>query len=137
MGVTPIILAFAKYINHKHGKKPADLWKFKALFCTSVRKIQFKYGFILQKYFGEAPIVEIYITMGGVFALQYDDLPYVVPNYDSYFFEVDMGNHVKPLFEQKRGEWDKLIAFSCMFPRYDIGDVIEASGKNYSHIYSR
>jgi len=67
--------------------------------------------------------------MGGVFALQYDDLPYVVPNQDSYFFEVDMGNHVKPLFEQKRGEWDKLIAFSCMFPRYDIGDVIEASGK--------
>jgi hypothetical protein len=59
MGVTPVILAFAKYINHKHGKKLEDLRKFKALFCTSVRKIQFKYGLILQKYFGEAPIVEI------------------------------------------------------------------------------
>ena len=44
MGVTPVILGFAKYLQHKHGKKPADLWKFQALFCTSVRKIQFKYG---------------------------------------------------------------------------------------------
>jgi len=69
MGVTPIILAFAKYIHHKYGKKLADFWKFKALFCTCVRKIQFKYEPILQKYFGEAPIVEIYIAMEGGFSL--------------------------------------------------------------------
>ena len=42
MGVTPVILAFARYIKRQHGKKPADLWKPQALFCTSVRKIHYR-----------------------------------------------------------------------------------------------
>ncbi len=137
MGVTPVVLAFAKYIKHKHGKKPADLWKFQALFCTSVRKIHFKYGPVLRKYFGPAPIVEMYTATEGVFAQQYDDLPYVTPNFDGYFLEVDMGKEVKMLHELKRGEWGRLIISSCMFPRYDIGDMIEAAGKNYYRIFGR
>jgi hypothetical protein len=137
MGVTPVILGFAKYCQHKHGKKPKDIWKFQALFCTSVRKIQFKYGPILQKYFGKAPIVEMYTATEGVFGQQYDDLPYITPNYDSYFFEVDTGKEVKMLHEMKRGEWGRLIISSCMFPRYDIGDMIEAAGKNYFRIFGR
>jgi hypothetical protein len=137
MGVTPVVLAFAKYIKRKHGKKPTDLWKFQALFCTSVRKIQFKYGPILQKYFGKAPIVEMYTATEGVFAQQYDDLPYVTPNYDAYLFEVDTGKTVKMLHELKRGEWGRLIISSCMFPRYDIGDMVEAAGKNYFRIFGR
>jgi hypothetical protein len=137
MGVTPVVLSFAKYIKHKHGKKPADLWNLKALFCTSVRKIQFKYGPILQKYFGKVPIVEMYSATEGVFAQQYDDLPYVTPNYDAYFFEVDTGKKVKMLHELKRGEWGKLIISSSMLPRYDIGDMIEAAGKNYFRVFGR
>jgi hypothetical protein len=137
MGVTPVILAFAKYIKRKHGKKPADLWKFQALFCTSVSKIQFKYGPILQRYFGDAPIVEMYTATEGVFAQQLDDLPYITPNYDSYLFEVVTGKGVKMLHELKRGEWGKLIISSCMFPRYDIGDFIEAAGKNYYRVFGR
>ncbi len=137
MGVTPVILAFAKYVKRKHGKKPADLWKFQALFCTSVRKIQFKYGPVLHKYFGPAPVVEMYTATEGVFAQQYDDLPYVTPNYDGYFFEVDTGKKVKMLHELKRGEWGRLIVSSCMFPRYDIGDMIESAGKNYFRIFGR
>lgn len=137
MGVTPVILGFAKYLNRKHGKKPKDLWKFQALFCTSVRKIQFKYAPILQKYFGKVPVVEMYTATEGVFAQQYDDLPYVTPNYDAYFFEVDMGKKVKPLQELKRGEWGKLIISSCMLPRYDIGDMVEAAGNNYFRIFGR
>jgi hypothetical protein len=137
MGVTPVILAFAKYLKHKHGKTPADLWKFQALFCTSVRKIQFKYGPVLQKYFGKAPIVEMYTATEGVFGQQYDDLPYITPNYDGYVFEVAMGKKVKPLHELKRGEWGKLIISSCMLPRYDIGDMVEAAGKNYFRIFGR
>lgn len=137
MGVTPVILAFAKYVHHKHGKKPADLWKPQALFCTSVRKIQFKYKPLLQKYFGPAPVVEMYTATEGVFAQQLDDLPYVTPNYDSYFFEVVTGKGVKMLHELKRGEWGKLIISSCMFPRYDIGDMIEAAGKNYFRVFGR
>ncbi len=42
MGVTPVILSFARYIKQKYGKSPKDIWKPQALFCTSVRKIQFK-----------------------------------------------------------------------------------------------
>jgi len=137
MGVTPVILAFAKYVHRKHGKKPADLWKTQALFCTSVRKIQFKYQPLLQKYFGPAPVVEMYTATEGVFAQQLDDLPYVTPNYDSYFFEVVTGKGVKMLHELKRGEWGKLIISSCMFPRYDIGDMIEAAGKNYFRVFGR
>jgi hypothetical protein len=137
MGVTPVILAFAKYMRRMHGKKPADLWKLQALFCTSVRKIQFKYKPILQKYFGSAAIVEMYTATEGVFAQQLDDLPYVTPNYDSYFFEVVTGKGVKMLHELKRGEWGRLIISSCMFPRYDIGDMIEAAGKNYFRVFGR
>ncbi len=137
MGVTPVILAFAKYVRNKHRKKPADLWNFKALFCTSVPKIHFKYGPVLQNYFGKVPIVEMYTATEGVFGQQYDDLPYITPNYDSYFFEVAIGNKVKPIHEMKRGEWGKLIVSSCMFPRYDIGDMVESAGKFYFRIFGR
>ena len=137
MGVTPVILAFAKYIKRKHGKKPADLWKFQAMFCTSVRKIQFKYATVLRKYFGPAPIVEMYTATEGVFAQQLDELPYITPNYDAYFFEVDTGKGVKMLHELERGEWGSLLISSCLFPRYDIGDMIEAAGKNYYRVFGR
>ena len=137
MGVTPVILAFARYIQRKHGKKPVDLWKFQALFCTSVRKIQFKYAKILRKYFGSAPVVEMYTATEGVFAQQLDDLPYVTPNYDAYFLEVDTGKGVKMLHELERGEWGSLLISSCMFPRYEIGDLIEAAGKNYYRVFGR
>ncbi len=137
MGVTPVILGFARYIKNKYGKKPVDLWKPKALFCTSVRKIQFKYGPILRKYFGDVPIVEMYSATEGVFGQQLDDLPYISPNYDSYFFEVATGSGVKLLCDLKRGEWGNLIISSCMFPRYAIGDMIESAGKNYYRIFGR
>ena len=137
MGVTPVILAFAKYVKKKYGRKPSDLWKLQALFCTSVRKIHFKYGPVLRKYFGPVPIVEMYTATEGVFAQQYDDLPYVTPNYDAYFFEVETGNGIKMLHELERGEWGKLIISSCMFPRYDIGDMIESAGGNYFRVFGR
>jgi hypothetical protein len=137
MGVTPVILSFARYVQCKHGKKPADLWKFQALFCTSVRKIQFKYGPILKRYYGDVPIVEMYTATEGAFAQQLDDLPYITPNYDSYLFEVATGKGVKLLHELKRGEWGRIIVSSCMLPRYDIGDLIEAAGKNYYRVFGR
>ncbi|MEM3550786.1 MAG: GH3 auxin-responsive promoter family protein [Candidatus Bathyarchaeia archaeon] len=137
MGVTPVILAFARYIKKKHGKKPKEIWKFHALFCTSVRKIHFKYAPILRKYFGNVSVVEIYSATEGVFAQQLDELPYVTPNYDKYFFEVVLGGETKMLCELKRGEWGRLVISSCLFPRYDIGDLIEAAGKNYFRVIGR
>lgn len=137
MGVTPVILGFARYVKRKHGKKPRDLWHFRALFCTSVRKIQFKYGPVLRKYFGDVPVVEMYTATEGVFAQQKDNLPYVTPNYDAYVFEVQTRSGPKMLHELKRGEWGKLIVSSCLFPRYRIGDVVESCGKDYFRVVGR
>jgi hypothetical protein len=137
MGVTPVILSFAKYVERKHGKKPKDLWKLRALFCTSVRKIQFRYAPALRRYFGQIPVVEIYSATEGVFGQQLDELPYITPNYDKYFFEVLTGRGPKMLYELERGEWGELIVSSCMFPRYAIGDMIEAAGKDYFRIFGR
>lgn len=137
MGVTPVILSFARYINEKHERKPKQIWKLHGLFCTSVPKIQFKYAPVLKKYFGQVPVVEIYSATEGVFAQQLDDLPYVTPNYDTYFFEVETSKGVKMLHELNRGEWGSLIVSSCMLPRYRIGDLIESAGKNYFRIFGR
>jgi len=137
IGVTPVIVSFARYVKRRHGKKPEDLWNFKVLVCTSVRKIQFKYGPVLRKHFGEVPIVEMYSATEGAFAQQLDELPYVSPNYDTYYFEVETGKGTKMLHELKRGEWGRLIISSCLFPRYDIGDMIEAMGKNYFRVFGR
>jgi hypothetical protein len=137
IGVSPVILSFASYVKRKHGKTPKELWNFHALFGTSVRKIQFRYAPILQKYFGEVPVVEIYSATEGVFAQQLDDLPYISPNYDKYFLEVETGKGTKMLHELKRGDWGKLLISSCMFMRYDIGDMVESMGKNYFRVFGR
>jgi hypothetical protein len=137
MGVTPVILSFASYVKRKHGNKPRELWNFRALFCTSVRKIQFRYAPILRKYFGEVPVVEMYSATEGVYAQQLDDLPYISPNYDKYLLEVETGKGTRMLHELERGEWGRLIISSCMFPRYDIGDMVESMGKNYFRIFGR
>jgi len=137
IGVTPVIVSFARYVMHRHGRLPKDLWNLKVLVCTSVRKIHFKYGPVLRKFFGDVPIVEMYSATEGAFMQQLDDLPYVSPNYDAYYFEVQTGKGTKMLHELKRGEWGRLIISSCMFPRYDIGDMVEAMGKNYFRIFGR
>jgi hypothetical protein len=137
MGVTPVILGFASYLKQKYGKKPIDIWKPQALFCTSVPKIHFKYGPVLKKYYGDIPIIEMYTATEGVFGQQLDDNPYITPNYDAYLFEVATGKGIKMLYELKRGEWGRLIVSSCMLPRYDIGDMVEAAGKGYFRIFGR
>jgi hypothetical protein len=137
MGVTPVILSFARYVSQKHGKKPREFWNLHALFCTSVRKIQFKYAPILKKYYGHVPVVEVYSATEGVFAQQLDNLPYVTPNYDTYFFEVETDKGTRMLHELRRGEWGSLIVSSCILPRYRIGDMVESAGKNYFRVFGR
>jgi hypothetical protein len=79
----------------------------------------------------------MYSATEGVFAQQLDDLPYVSPNYDKYLLEVKTGKGMRMLHELKRGEWGSLVVSSCMFPRYDIGDLIEAAGNNYFRVFGR
>jgi hypothetical protein len=137
MGVTPVMMSFARYISRTHGIRPKNVWDLKALFCTSVRKIQFKYAPRLRSFYGEIPIVEMYTATEGVFGQQLDSLPYISPNYDTYLFEVETGRGIRLLHELERGEWGRLIISSCLFPRYDIGDMIEAMGKGYFRVFGR
>ena len=73
----------------------------------------------------------------GVNAQQLDDRPFVVPNYDTYFFEVETKKGIKMLYDLKRGEYGSLIISSCLFPRYKIGDLIRCAGGNYYSVIGR
>ena len=137
MGVTPVIVAFAHYLRKRQHTLPKNLWKMKALFCTSVAKIHSKYSPIVRHFYGEAPVVEMYSATEGVFGQQLDELPYVCPNYDTYFFEVKTRKGVKQLCEMKPREWGSIVISSVIFPRYEIGDLVESLGKGYFRIFGR
>jgi len=137
MGVTPVIVEFANYMRKHHKALPKSVWSPDALFCTSVAKIHTSYAPVLKHYFGDVPVVEMYTATEGVFAQQLDDFPYVCPNYDCYLFEVRTGGGVKMLHEMRRGEWGSVIVSTPLFPRYEIGDLIEAEGKGYFRVIGR
>ena len=137
IGVAPVQTAFGRYVKRKHGVYPKELWGLKVIFTTSVAKIQTRYAPVLKSLFGKVPVVEMYTATEGAFAQQRDSLPYVVPNYDTYLFEVETSGGVKMLHELKRGEWGRLIVSTSMLPRYNIGDMIESMGKNYFRVFGR
>ncbi|MGQ9513981.1 MAG: GH3 family domain-containing protein [Thermoproteota archaeon] len=137
IGVTSLMVYFARYLRRTRGFYPRKVWNFKVLFCTSLPKIQVKYAPYLKRMYGDVDVVEIYSATEGVYAQQLDELPYVSPNYDTYFFEVQTGKGCKMLHELRRGEWGRMIISSCIFPRYDIGDIVESFGNNYFRILGR
>jgi hypothetical protein len=137
MGVTPVITAFGRQVMGRHGKLPRDLWDMGGLFCTSVAKIHTNYAPALRKLYGNADVVELYTATEGVFGQQLDDNPYFSPNYDVYLFEVITGNGMKMLHEMRAGEWGRLIISGPLFPRYDIGDLVESAGKGYFRVFGR
>jgi hypothetical protein len=137
MGVTPVMVSFASYLRKRHDIKPKELWKCRALFCTSVAKIHTKYEPILRYYFGPSPVVEMYTATEGVFAQQLDAYPYVSPNYDGYLFEVVTGRGTKMLHEMKPNEWGQVVVSTQTLPRYAIGDLVEAMGKGYFRVFGR
>ncbi|HEX4922026.1 MAG TPA: GH3 auxin-responsive promoter family protein [Candidatus Bathyarchaeia archaeon] len=137
MGVTTVIEAFARYVKKHHRVLPKNFWNLKAVFLTSVAKIQTKHAPIVRHFFGRVPVVEMYTATEGVFAQQLDDNPYVCPNYDAYLFEAVTRGGVKPLYELKPREWGRIIVSTPLFPRYDIGDFVEAEGQGYYRIIGR
>jgi len=138
MGVTQVIEEFASWMRKRHHTLPKKIWRMNALFCTSVAKIQSKHAPTLIHYYGTSPIVEMYTATEGVFAQQLDENPYVCPNYDSYLFEVRMrSGEVKMLHELRPKEWGRIIISSTLFPRYDIGDVVESLGGGYFRVIGR
>jgi len=82
--------------------------------------------------------VEMYTATEGVFAQQIDERPYVSPNYDGFLFEVRMSRgRLKLLHELEPGEWGRILISGPLFPRYDIGDMVEAVGKNCFRVFGR
>lgn len=137
IGVAPVQTGFARYLKRKHGVYPKELWKLKVIYSTSVAKIQTRYVPRLKAMYGDAPVVEMYTATEGAFGQQRDELPYIVPNYDAYLFEVRTGGDVKMLHELRRGEWGRLIVSTSILPRYEIGDLVEGMGKNYFRVFGR
>jgi GH3 auxin-responsive promoter len=139
MGVTPVIAGFARYLQREHGVLPKQFWRMRGLFCTSVAKIQTRYAPMLKHQYGEStPLVEMYTATEGVFAQQMDERPYISPNYDAFLFEVmTSGGRVKLLHEMKPNEWGRIIISGPLFPRYDIGDMVESVGKNCFRVFGR
>jgi len=137
IGVAPVETGFARYVKRKHGVAPRDIWKLKVIYSTSVPKIQQNYAPNLRSLYGQVPVVELYSATEGAFAQQLDDMPYVSPNYDVYLFEVETGLGVKMLHEMRRGEWGRIVVSTAMLPRYRIGDLVEAMGKNHFRVFGR
>jgi hypothetical protein len=137
IGVAPVQTGFARYLKRKHGVYPRELWQLKVVYSTSVAKIQTRYASRLKAMYGDAPVVEMYTATEGAFGQQRDELPYIVPNYDAYLFEVNTGDGVKMLHELRRGEWGRLIVSTSILPRYEMGDLVEGMGKNYFRVFGR
>lgn len=137
IGVAPVQTGFARYLKRKHGVYPRELWQLKVVYSTSVAKIQTRYASRLKAMYGDAPVVEMYTATEGAFGQQRDELPYIVPNYDAYLFEVRTGDGFKMLHELRRGEWGRLIVSTSILPRYELGDLVEGMGKNYFRVFGR
>jgi len=137
IGVTQTMLQFASYLKRKHRVYPKDLWDIDLLICTSIAGIQNKYKPALRGVYGDVAIVEMYGATEGMYAQQLDEKPYVVPNYDTYFFEVQTRGGIKMLHELGRGEYGSVIISSCLVPRYRIGDVIRCMDKGYFRVIGR
>jgi len=137
MGVTPVMVSFADFLKRRHGVWPKTLWRPRALFCTSVAKIQTRYRPTLLLQYGQTSVVEMYTATEGAFAQQLDGNPYVSPNYDGYLFEVVTGSGVKMLHDLRPNEWGRLVISTSMLPRYEIGDLVEALGKGYFRVFGR
>lgn len=65
IGVAPVQVSFARYLKRKHGVYPKDLWKVRAVFPTSVAKIQTKYKPVLKRLYGDVYVGEMYTATGG------------------------------------------------------------------------
>lgn len=137
MGVAPVQTGFARYLKKTHGVYPRDIWDMKVLYTTSVAKIHSKYKPRLQKMYGDVSVTEMYTATEGAFGQQMDDYPYWRPNYDLYLFEVETRKETKMLYELERGEWGRLIISTPTLPRYKIGDLVEAMGKDYYRVFGR
>jgi len=136
-GVCPTALRFGRYLNKVHKVYPKDMWQTQIMTLGSVAGINTKYQPALNAIYGPAVIREIYGTTEGMFGQQLDEKRAWVPNYDMFFFEVEVGNKIKLLHEMQPGERGSLVVSTPILPRYRIGDLILAKEAPYFRCIGR
>jgi len=136
-GVCPTTLRFGRYLNKVHKVYPKDMWQTQIMTLGSVAGINTKYQPALNAMFGPAVIREIYGATEGMFGQQLDEKRAWVPNYDMFFFEVEVGNKIKLLHEMRPGERGSLVVSTPILPRYRIGDLILAKEAPYFRCIGR
>ncbi len=136
-GVAPTALMFGKYLRKKHGVYPKNLWRTQVMTLGSVAGINTYYQPALTALYGDVTIREIYGATEGIFGQQMDAKRAWTPNYDLFFFEVQVGSKVKMLYEMRPGETGSLIVSTTILPRYKIGDLIRAYKPPYFRCIGR
>jgi hypothetical protein len=148
-GVAPTAIRFARYLHREHDVYPKDLWQTKIVTLGSVPGINTRYRPALHALYGPVAIREIYGTTEGMFGQQRDELRAWVPNYDLFFFEVEVGPpselrdalgmdvQIKMLHEMRPGEMGSLVVSTPILPRYKIGDLIVAFRAPYFRCIGR
>lgn len=136
-GVAPTAIQFGRYMKRRYGKYPKDLWKTMVMTLGSVPGINTRLAEPLKALYGNTTIREIYGATEGMFGQQMDEKRCWVPNYDLFFFEVEVAGRLKLLHEMKPGEIGSLIVSTPVLPRYRIGDVILAVKPPYFRCIGR
>jgi len=137
IGVTPVMIEFGNYLKRHYQVYPKDIWNISLIAATSVAGIHTKYKPALKALYGDVAIVEIYGGTEGMYAQQFDDKPFVTPNYDIYLFEVQTRRGIKLLCDLMPGEYGRLIFSSVLFPRYKMGDIIRCMAPKYFRVIGR
>ncbi|MBN2501488.1 MAG: GH3 auxin-responsive promoter family protein [Anaerolineales bacterium] len=136
-GVCPTAVEFGRYMKQKHHQYPKDVWQTQVMTLGSTPGINTRYAPALEALYGPAAIREIYGATEGMFGQQKDDKRAWVPNYDLFFFEVQIGERIKMLHEMRPGESGSLVVSTPILPRYRIGDLILAFEAPYFRCIGR
>jgi hypothetical protein len=99
----------------------------------------------LNALYGPAAIREIYGATEGIFGQQRDEKRAWVPNYDLFFFEVQLwpergqraNSGIKMLHQMRPGEMGGLVVSTPTLPRYRIGDLVLAFSAPYYRCIGR
>lgn len=137
-GVCPTTIKFARYLHQKHKVYPKDLWQTQIMTLGSVPGINTTQQPVLNALYGRQVVIrEIYGATEGMFGQQRDEKRAWVPNYDQFFFEVQMRSGVKMLHEMRPDEMGSLVISTPILPRYKIGDLIRAFRPPYFRCIGR
>ena len=105
----------------------------------SVPGINTRYRPALRALCGPVAIREVYGATECMFGQQRDErkASRTRPNYDLFFFEVEMRSGIKMLHEMRPGEMGSMVVSTPILPRYKIGDLIRAFEPPYFRCIGR